>query len=562
MTLSLIKRLIKSPLGKNFLSLRVKYYLDTLRGKNDFVFYGRRIKQLPPPFAPTELPKKILFPTIFYLDRGLAWQVTVAKALEVRGHDVVFMPLDIRFPRCNALYFDDQDSLGFMTQFYNLYTNALLKSFHLPIKPYGSFGNAVRFAEYRRRVERLTLEECKSFTHDGLPLGKMSLNPLIHYFRCSTMSVGQPKIVEAYKDYLAIGMVLRDVIANAYDSLKPDIIFTLNGSFLDSQIQLALARERGIRVVTFEAGFMLNTIMLGVNEPITYFPMSKYLPPEYTRYILTATQNGQLNDYLKSRSQGKNNVFDYWGKPTFDHEKIRQKIGLPAGVTPDILFTNILWDSAMLDCDIAFASQIEWIFETIRFYGIHPERTLLVRIHPAEINPPNLESADKAQDFIMREFPSLPKNVIIIPPTSTISSYPLTEMSNLSLVYSSTAGLESAIMGRPTVVSGRCHYRYCGFTHDITSKDQYFSILSNPRLPIDAAAMISEARKYSYFFFFGFMIPFDLVIERPTNVQEQVSFNFTSEEQLLPDRSKGLDFVIDVLLDRSGHSKRLSKLIT
>lgn len=559
---SVVRNIYNSVLAKNAVTLRLKFLFDDVRGRNRFIAHGRTVKKISNRPADATEKKKVLFPTIFYLDRGLAWQVTVAKALEVRGHDVVFMPLDVRFPRCNSLYFDDQDGFGFMTRFYNLYTNALLGGFGFSVKPYSSFGNARRFAEYRRLVERLTLDECRSFTHMGLPLGKMSLNPLIHYFRCGTLSIGRTKVVEAYKDYIAIGMVLRDVIANAYDSLKPDIVFTLNGSFLDSQIQLALAKEHGIRVVTFEAGFMLNTIMLGVNEPITDFPMSKYLPPEYAGYALTAEQNGRLDDYLKSRSQGKNNVFDYWGKPTFDHEKIRQEIGLPAGVTPDILFTNILWDSAMLDCDIAFASQIDWIFETIRFYGKHPERRLLIRIHPAEINPRNLESADKVQDYIIREFPSLPKNVIIIPPTSTISSYPLTDMSNLSLVYSSTAGLESVIMGRPTVVSGRCHYRNRGFTHDITSKEQYFSILSNPRLPMEKAAMVSEARKYAYFFFFGFMVPFDLVIERPTSAQEQVSFNFTSEEQLLPGRSKGLDFVIDVLLDRSGHPERLSKLIT
>ncbi len=554
---AIARRIYGSVLAKNVVTLRLKYLLDAVRGRNRFINHGRVLKKIPHRPTDPAAKKKVLFPTIFYLDRGLAWQVTVAKALEVRGYDPMFMPLDLRFPRRNALYFDDQDAFGFMTRFYNLYTNTLLSGFHFTVTPYSSYGNAERFNGYRARVGGLTLDECKTFTHEGLPLGKMALNPLIHYFRCSTMSVAQPKIVEAYKDYLAIGMVLRDVIAKAYDSLKPDVVFTLNGSFLDGQIQLALAKQRGIRVITFEAGFMLNTIMLGVDEPITDFPMSKYLPSGYAEYALTTEQDAWLDDYLKSRSQGKNSVFDYWGKPTFDHARIRAEIGLPAGVTPDILFTNILWDSAMLDCDIAFASQIDWIFETIRFYKNHPERTLLIRIHPAEVNPPNLESADKVQDRVTREFPSLPKNVIVISPTSTISSYPLTEMSNLSLVYSSTAGLESAIMGKPTVVSGRCHYRGRGFTHDIGSKEQYLSVLSNPRLPMDKAGMIRDARKYAYFFFFGFMVPFELVIERPTNARESVSFNYASEEELLPGRSKGLDFVIDVLFDRSGYRERL-----
>lgn len=556
---SFLSALIRSPIGKNRLTLRLKFWLDTLRGRNEFVFHGRRLRKIPRLTVAPADRKHVLIPTVFFLDRGLAWQTTIAKALEVRGHEVVFMPLDLHFPRRNALYFDEQDH-GFITPFYNLYTQTLLRGFGAAIRPYGDFGSTATFEQNRARVADLDETACRAFRDRDLPLGQMAVNPLIHYFRCGPQRM-DARMLDAYRDYLAIGMILSDLIERAFDELKPDIVLTLNGSFLDSQLHLAHGRKRNIRVVTFEAGFMLNTLMLGVNEPIISFPMSRYVPPEYAGYRLTAEQNRQLDGYLDSRRRGKENIFDYWGTPVLDRQEALKQLGLPDRSTPDILFTNLLWDSAMLDCDVAFENQLDWIAETIDFYRANPDRTLLIRIHPAEVNPPHLESQDKIEDQVRARFPTLPKNVIVIPATSSISSYPLAELSNLTLVYSSTAGLESVILGKNVLVAGKTHYRDQGFTLDITSKNQYRKLLAEQARRSPDQTLVEAARKYAFFFFFGFMIPFPLVTERPTTAANQVSFNFTDESALLPGRDAGLDFVIEMLLGRTGYADRLRTFI-
>lgn len=559
MTIGLPKRFPRW-LAKNRFTLSLKFFVDVVLGRNAFLRHPSSVEHTAPSLLSGEQKKTVLFPTTFFLDRGLAWQTTIAKALEVRGHDVVFMPFDIAFPRRNALYFDEQDR-GFIMAYYRLYTNALLRRFSFHRRPYSEFGDSKKFNEKRTVVAGLTEKQCRSFNENGCPLGTMALNSVIHYFRCGPGTM-RPEVLEAYKDYLAMGLVLREVLNAAFDAIRPDVVFILNGSFLNSALELFIARERGIRVVTFEAGFMLNSLMVGVNEPIISFPMQKYLPGEYAGYQLTDSQNRDLDGYLKTRSLGKECVFDYWGKPIFDHEKIRGELGIPHGVHPDILFTNLQWDSAMIDCDVAFESQLDWITTTVNFYARHPDRTLLLRIHPAEINPPFLASQEKIEDFLRSRFPTLPRNVIVIPPTSTISSYPLTEMSTLSLVYASTAGLEAAIMGKTTLVSGKTHYRDMGFTHDIESKEQYLRLLEAAQPPLPTDSMIAQARKYAYFFFFGFMIPFPLVTEGvATTHGENVCYRFTSERDLLPGHDAGLDFILGVLLNTTSYSNRLRSFV-
>jgi hypothetical protein len=83
------------------------------------------------------------------------------------------------------------------------------------------------------------------------------------------------------------------------------------------------------------------------------------------------------------------------------------------------------------------------------------------------------------------------------------SSYPLMEMCDVGLVYTSTVGLELALRGKPVVVAGRTHYSDKGFTIPAVSPAQFCSTLTAVLDdPADTSVDVEQARRYAYMFFF------------------------------------------------------------
>ena len=77
------------------------------------------------------------------------------------------------------------------------------------------------------------------------------------------------------------------------------------------------------------------------------------------------------------------------------------------------MLTNVMWDAQLHYRANAFPNMLEWVIQTIRYFIGRPELQLLIRVHPAEIRG-NLPSRQPLVAEIQREFPRLPRNVIVI----------------------------------------------------------------------------------------------------------------------------------------------------
>src|SRR6185503_197433 len=82
---------------------------------------------------------------------------------------------------------------------------------------------------------------------------------------------------------------------------------------------------------------------------------------------------------------------------------------------------------------------------------------------------------------VARCLPTLPKNVIIVPPESRQSTYALMSLCNAAIIYGTKMGVELSSVGLPVVVAGEAWIRNKGLTHDATTPEEYFRILE--RLP-------------------------------------------------------------------------------
>src|SRR3989338_1889029 len=129
------------------------------------------------------------------------------------------------------------------------------------------------------------------------------------------------------------------------------------------------------------------------------------------------------------------------------------------------LYSNVLWDLASFNREVVFDSLQSAYLETIRFFVKHPHYNLVIKPHPDELHPTH-EAREKLTDLIRAEIPNLPENILVLYPTTSITAYDLAPRTNVSIVYTTTFGIESPILGIPAIVLGKVHYREKGFTYD------------------------------------------------------------------------------------------------
>jgi hypothetical protein len=189
---------------------------------------------------------------------------------------------------------------------------------------------------------------------------------------------------------------------------------------------------------------------------------------------LTLEQEYSIDSYLQSR---RNHSQDYRIYNFGEEETINQTLE-HLKLDPDkptfLLFTNVLWDAASTGREMAFANPIDWVTQTIEWFLKHPEKQIIVKIHPAE---KVIGTNQPFTSIIAQHFPEIPDNVKIIEPQDNVNSWSVMRVAQLGLVHTTTAGIELALDGTPCVVVSRTHYRGKGFTIDVDSRDEYFGIL-------------------------------------------------------------------------------------
>jgi hypothetical protein len=150
----------------------------------------------------------------------------------------------------------------------------------------------------------------------------------------------------------------------------------------------------------------------------------------------------------------------------------------------------------------------EWISRTVQYFAGRPDVQLVIRVHPGEV----LVHGTSMMDVVHQLLHRLPEHIRLIGPKDKVNTYDLMEVADLGLVYTTTVGMEMAMMGVPVIVSGQTHYRAHGFTYDPDSWVTYFKLLGqmldNPKLYQLSHAQIERALEYVYGFFFDFPRPF------------------------------------------------------
>ena len=288
-----------------------------------------------------------------------------------------------------------------------------------------------------------------------------------------------------------------------------DAIALPNGSILEFGMTYKVARYLNIPVTTYEFGEQSERIWMAQNADVMRQDTSemwnarKDIPlndEEWTRVkdFFATRQGGGLWENFSRRWQ---NIESQGG------EKVRADLGLDD--RPMVLLpANVLGDSLTLGRHTFSDSMTDWQARTIEFFAKRPDVQFVIRVHPGE----GIGWGLSVYDILKEKFPELPENIRLLPADAKVNTYDLVNAADVGLVFTTTVGMEMAMIGLPVIVTGQTHYRGKGFTIEPASWDEYFEtlekVISSPKAYAPSRADVESAWTYAYRFFFEYPQPY------------------------------------------------------
>ena len=372
----------------------------------------------------------------------------------------------------------------------------------------------------------------------GLPLGELVDIP-VKWFLMGSQLEDDPLGPITHRRFLRSARRVARGVSAALDRARPDVVLLLNGLFLFEAVAMALCRQRGIDVVTYERAHVKETLVFRRDQAACLLDLSGVWE-RWRDVPLTAAEEAELDAYLDVRRVGGRTIDRYWKNATFSEP------GRPSEGRLVSLFPNLTWDSAVIGQEVAFPNIQAWIAAAVEAFASRPEHRLLIRIHPAEVKLPGKQSREPIAAFLEDRFPTVPANVVVVGADDPSSSYPIMAASDAGLVFTSTTGLELALQGKPVIVSGQTHYREKGFTLDVGDPAGFEAALDRVLAdPMAARPDATLARRYAYLFFFRDPIPSPGVEEHVLGLARITTRDLA---ELRPGASAAVDRICDGIL--------------
>lgn len=420
----------------------------------------------------------------------LSIESLLALSLKYKGHNVTILIDDNVLPIHELKKINNEENWNYQTNRDYIYASQFLKKLKL---------NFIPLSDFIKDADELIYDEKYNTILEAT---------LLKQYKVGVISSDLPRLQEK-TDLVKRAIAITDYIGKKLVKIGPNAVIMSHGIYSTWGPPFQVLDTNGIRILMYGRGKKRHTLKFDWNKTGDSWDVSQ----EWERVKnkeLTKKELEEINTYLDSRISHKDDVFVYnFGKETTKRETIAF-LGLDSDKPIYTLFTNVLWDAASAQREIAFKNPVEWVIETIQWFNEHPEKQLIVKIHPAEVV---IGTNMPFYDIIINRIK--PKeNIRIIKPDEKVNSWSIYDISELGMVHTTTAGMELPLVYKPCIVVSKTHYRGKGFTLDINSKKEYFNLLENfNRSNVDYENNKREALKYAYLLFIRYQIPFNMFYE-------------------------------------------------
>jgi len=478
--------------------------------------------------------KKVLFNVVNgSYDLEIYRHAGVAKALHYRGHPVEILICNRGIDICTAFFrIGHPHNNGTC----NNCTNFSKKFCEITDLPYSSFTDYINKEEIKiieKQVKKLSLEECEKLQYKNVSVGDHASLSAMRYFKGSIPS--KEKFEPVLRLELKASMVSTAVSEKIFKTKKPDVV--VSGSVYSPWGTVSdYFRNKGVRVCHNNLGYLFFTMNVSDNDS-SFGDFKKYYNEVRKKQGLNKKEKEELYSFLNKRRAGKEgggDTFLYGFKEEF--KDLDDYFNTNKYDRTYALFPNVPWDASLTRANKAFKDVYDWTSSSIDLFKENPNLQLIIKIHPGEKLS---ESENTISDYIKRNYVQIPDNIKILPPDTPISPYNLFSIIDAGIVYNGTPGIEMALEGIPSIVTGVTHYNNLGFTNDITSKNQYKDLIlkGNYEKPDKNLTEV-----FMYFFFIKTYVPLNYIY---SNSFLDLGWRIKSLDDFAPGKDNYLDKIAD-----------------
>ncbi|MBY0576163.1 MAG: capsular biosynthesis protein [Gallionellaceae bacterium] len=527
---------------------KIKPFLSGLKRYKKIVFHRVAMRQL---YKRGKKIKKAGSETLFWVPGGMPLMLNVesaiAAALRLRGSGVHAVICDGVFVACVRREIKDKQPISRWQETCAACKRdcaTVLEEMAIPYSFIGDYVPEQTAMELRKIAAGTTWGNLEGLFYGEINVGKNAKSAVLRYLHGHSF----PSDLSIVREYAFSALVCAAAAENAIKQIAPARIMMSHGTYVDWGPALHTALARKIPVVAWMASYLPARFYFRHVEDglhIDFHNISHAAWNERSCLALTGDQDKRLDRYLQNRykqdvSFDMKRFKEYMGQT----DRIRSRYGLDAARPVWGIMTHINWDTVSDYAPMIYESFNAWVIDTIHEIKNIDHVQWIIKVHPAEAwdNPDS-----GVECLINKHFPILPEHVRLLPADEDLSPLDFFQMIDGGITVYGTAGLESALQGKPVILAGEAHYGRKGFTYDAGSQASYRELLNKTSsLPPLNEEQRELARRYAYCYFIQRQIPISVVRDPQS---KWWSFQFDKKDLLLEKRDPAIDFVCEKIMD-------------
>jgi hypothetical protein len=474
--------------------------------------------------------------------------VIFSAALRIRGAEIVPIYCDqVQHTECNFVggVWGGGPKFKANCQECGNTSQKMWKEIGLSPQAFSSYLDSNRVRQIDEEVAALPDEAWRTFSHGDLPFGQWAKDILVNNY-----VVGDYRLIEGHerlgRAHLRNLLVVHAAYERILDEVRPDRVVTNDSYYGMWAILQKLCERRGIPFYSHWGGTRPGAWCYAYNDASMNLDFSRAWPA-FSAIPLSDARRKTVEEWMAGRLSGKDMLLDTASLASHCNEeadlsKIRE--GRPTA----LLAANVIWDLAALNKQVVFGDMIEWIAETIAWFGRHPEYQLIVKPHPGEQNPSIPETEERVTTALRQRGVVIPDNVALLTPKSAVTVYQLLPLVNVGLTHTTTVGIEMSARGIPVITSARSPYRGFGFTLDPSSREEYFDTLDRALRGVglpDREQQVDLAYKFILFQQFHYYTKIDIM---DFKWGETPRLKVKSLDDIRPGKKPHLDYIVDSVI--------------